>query len=86
MYNGTTLVKMSEMGGGSSSAVDQTARDAAAAAQTRATNAYTLANTANTTANAALPASTIWSGTQAQYDALTAAQKASVIAFIEEEE
>ena len=85
MYNGTTLVKMSEMGGGSSSAVDQTARDAAHAAQTRADNAYTLATTANTTANAALPASTIWSGTQAQYDALTAAQKAAVIAFIEEE-
>ncbi len=85
MYNGTTLVKMSEMSGGSSSAVDQTARDAAAAAQTRADNAYTLANTANTTANAALPASTIWSGTQAQYDALAAAQKAAVIAFIEEE-
>ena len=58
----------------------------ATAAQTRADNAYTLANTANTTANAALPASTIWSGTQAQYDALTAAQKAAVIAFIEEEE
>ena len=56
------------------------------AAQTRADNAYTLADTANTTANAALPASTIWSGTQAQYDALTAAQKAAVIAFIEEEE
>jgi hypothetical protein len=55
------------------------------AAQTRADSAYTLANTANTTANAALPASTIWSGTQAQYDALTAAQKAAVIAFIEEE-
>ena len=86
MYNGTALVKMSEMGGGSSSAVDQTARDVAAAAQTRADNAYTLADTANTTANAALPASTIWSGTQAQYDALTAAQKAAVIAFIEEEE
>ena len=86
MYNGTALVKMSEMSGGSSSAVDQTARDAAAAAQTRADSAYTLANTANTTANAALPASTIWSGTQAQYDALTAAQKAAVIAFIEEEE
>lgn len=78
MYNGTTLVKLSEMGGGSSSAVDQTARDAAAAAQTRADSAYT-------TANAALPASTIWSGTQAQYDALTAAQKSAVIAFIEEE-
>ena len=39
MYNGTTLVKMSEMGGGSSSAVDQTARDAAAAAQTTANEA-----------------------------------------------
>ena len=62
-----------------------TADTKAAAAQTRADNAYTLANTANTTANAALPASTIWSGTQAQYDALTAAQKAAVIAFIEEE-
>lgn len=37
-------------------------------------------------AYAALPASTIWSGTQAQYDALTAEQKAAVIAFIEEEE
>ena len=86
MYNGTTLVKMSEMGGGSSSSVDQTARDAAAAAQTRADSAYTLANTANTTANAALPASTIWSGTQTQYDALTAEQKAAIIAFIEEEE
>ena len=62
-----------------------TADTKATAAQTRADNAYTLANTANTTANAALPASTIWSGTQAQYDALTAAQKAAVIAFIEEE-
>lgn len=61
------------------------AQTSAHAAQTRADNAYTLANTANTTANAALPASTIWSGTQAQYDALTAAQKAAVIAFIEEE-
>lgn len=37
-------------------------------------------------ASAALPASAIWSGTQAQYDALSAAQKAAVIAFIEEEE
>lgn len=63
-----------------------TADTKATAAQTRADSAYTLANTANTTANAALPASTIWSGTQAQYDALTAAQKAAVIAFIEEEE
>lgn len=80
------IVGQGEVGGGSSSSVDQTARDAAAAAQTRADSAYTLANTANTTANAALPASTIWSGTQAQYDALTAAQKAAVIAFIEEEE
>ena len=62
-----------------------TADTKATAAQTRADSAYTLANTANTTANAALPASTIWSGTQAQYDALTAAQKAAVIAFIEEE-
>lgn len=62
-----------------------TANTTATAAQTRADNAYTLANTANTTANAALPASTIWSGTQAQYDALTAAQKAAVIALIEEE-
>lgn len=62
-----------------------TADTKATAAQTRADNAYTLANTANTTANAALPASTIWSGTQAQYDALTAEQKAAVIAFIEEE-
>lgn len=62
-----------------------TADTKATAAQTRADNAYTLADTANTTANAALPASTIWSGTQAQYDALTAAQKAAVIAFIEEE-
>lgn len=61
------------------------AQTSATAAQTRADSAYTLANTANTTANAALPASTIWSGTQAQYDALTAAQKAAVIAFIEEE-
>lgn len=61
------------------------AQTTASAAQTRADNAYTLANTANTTANAALPASTIWSGTQTQYDALTAAQKAAVIAFIEEE-
>ena len=61
------------------------AQTTASAAQTRADSAYTLANTANTTANAALPASTIWSGTQAQYDALTAAQKAAVIAFIEEE-
>ena len=61
------------------------AQTSAHAAQTRADNAYTLANTANTTANAALPASAIWSGTQAQYDALTAAQKAAVIAFIEEE-
>ena len=61
------------------------AQTTANAAQTRADSAYTLANTANTTANAALPASTIWSGTQAQYDALAAAQKAAVIAFIEEE-
>lgn len=178
MYNGTALVKMSEMGGGSSSAVDQTARDAAAAAQTTANEAnakkavcqfdsivtgttptpmegdesttcsvvvyaegdkrfygkvsssgsayYAVWNgyknyvdTTNSNkphgdrvyrcaddavsyifaedelqriddeayslASAALPASTIWSGTQAQYDALTAAQKAAVIAFIEEE-
>ena len=63
-----------------------TADTKATAAQTRADSAYTLADTANTTANAALPASTIWSGTQAQYDALTAEQKASIIAFIEEEE
>lgn len=62
-----------------------TASTTATAAQTRADSAYTLANTANTTANAALPANTIWSGTQTQYDALTAAQKAAVIAFIEEE-
>lgn len=61
------------------------AQTSANAAQTRADNAYTLANTANTTANAALPRAEVWSGTQAQYDALTAEQKAAVIAFIEEE-
>lgn len=43
-------------------------------------------NAAELKIDSALPASTIWSGTQSQYDALTAEQKASVIAFIEENE
>lgn len=87
-YHMTTAYATATAAASAASAADTKATNAttkATAAQTRADNAYTLADTANTTANAALPASTIWSGTQAQYDALTAAQKAAVIAFIEEE-
>lgn len=50
---------------------DQGARDVAS-------SAYALASTA-------LQASTIWTGTQTQYDALTSDQKSNIIAFITEE-
>lgn len=43
-------------------------------------------NAAELNIDSALQRAEIWSGTQAQYDALTAEQKAAVIAFIEEEE
>ena len=42
-------------------------------------------NTAELNIDSALKRAEIWSGTQAQYDALSATEKAAVIAFIEEE-
>lgn len=43
-------------------------------------------NTAELNIDSALKRAEIWSGTQAQYDALSTTEKAAIIAFIEEEE
>ena len=64
-------------GGGGGGTTDSVARAAAAAAQNTA-------DTALSTAQAALPSSKIWVGTAAEYELLTTAQKEAVIAFITE--